>query len=196
MLPYWWCCAGVAVGNGRDGNTGSVGKAGHVIGRRAFEQFDFRSSPRNSRADRLSSPPHPSSISSPQPPLTLDHNGFPAPSFLSEPGSPESRCYQCREARQTRFRLPGYAPEHHPVDDPHQWPHGTVSGRSNWIDDVLMGYRSLLSTRHGRRPPLSVCGSMPEAGLRPTRPTELRTSSSTLPSRYITIMTLTRTDGD
>jgi hypothetical protein len=47
-----------------------------------------------------------------------------------------------------------------------------------------MAHRSLPSTPHGLRPPPWVSGSMPVAGQRLTRPTELLTSSSTLPSRY------------
>lgn len=43
--------------------------------------------------------------------------------------------------------------------------------------------RSLPTTRHGHRPPPSACGLMPAPGPRPTRPTALLTSWSTLPSR-------------
>lgn len=54
----------------------------------------------------------------------------------------------------------------------------------NAIAPFLTPSRLPLSTRHGPRPPPSACGLMPVAGQRLTRPTELPTSLSTLPSRF------------
>jgi hypothetical protein len=50
------------------------------------------------------------------------------------------------------------------------------------VADILI--RLPPTTRHGLRLPPSACGSMPVPGQRLTRPTALRTSSSTLPSRF------------
>ena len=181
------CCSLVP----RRNPSGWFGKAGHVIGWRNGEQFDFRTSTS-----------HPVALSL-----------FANLPFLSLPLSPSlyttsilsivtmaSRrlAFNLNQALRTRQALKAVQPVKRGFASPVSLPSTTQSTTlsngftvcdysridPNCFAGLLMkGFRSPLSTRHGLRPRPWVCGSTPVAEQRPTRRMEPRTSSSTWLSR-------------
>lgn len=104
---------------------GWFGKAGHVIGWRAGEQFDSRTSASHLQDCRIFSNP---SLTIPPSPFSLPpvfHNGLPAPSVQLQPGSTEPCGLEGHSAREAWLCFSGRLAVHHPVDDSLQRIHGT-----------------------------------------------------------------------
>lgn len=170
--------------------SGWFGKAGHVIGWRNGEQFDFRTS--TSHPVALSSPTCPSFL---PPSLPL----FYTTSILSIVTMASRRlAFNLNQALRTRQALKAVQPVKRGFASPVTLPSTTQSTTlsngftvcdysrldSNCFAGLLMkGFRSPLSTRHGLRLRPWVYGSTPVAEQRPTRRMEPRTSSSTWLSR-------------
>lgn len=126
----------------------------------------------------------------PSHPILLVRNGFPPLGSQPQPGSPEPCGSQVHPAREAWLRLAGCAAVYHPVHHPLQRVHRMSHIRLDQWHRIVAHMSSRLppTTRHGLRLPPSACGSMPVPGQRLTRPTALRTSSSTLPSRFDAIV--------
>lgn len=169
---------------------GSFGKAGHVIGWRRCEQFDFRL--------HLATPGQ-TSLSSSAAATLLPFPSLPLPTSFSPFPVMASRrlAFNLNQALRSRAALKAVQPVRRgfasPVTLPSRTQSTTLSNgltvRShhpvNGCAVLLTRLRSRPSTSHGLRPRPSACGSTPEAGPKPTRPTARRTSLSTWPSRYI-----------